>query len=239
MTVPVFRCAACNAYFSDGGRVNYDDVDPTAYCMACAGLFTARYGKVFAEMSDPLAPCRFLDIGAGMGFSLEVAQRHGGVRHGLEPDLALVRHAAGRGLRVEHGSLDDTRQDLHAVILIDNVLEHVPDPAAFLHDTSRLLAPSALMLVAIPPLDWLRNSLAALPYVRNLITEPQINVFGEIGEYVNIFSRRALARLAQRVSLQLLPKRSHHSRVFKNAVFRALGMDDDGYYFMTAREAGP
>jgi SAM-dependent methyltransferase len=207
--VPVFRCGRCDAYFSNGGPVNYDNVDLTGYYLQHEAVICARYERVFDRVESLMKPARFLDIGAGMGFSLEVARRRGWTAGGLEPNRALVEHARQRKLDVQCGYLDDSRRGQHDFILVDNVLEHVPDPAAFLRNARRLLSPQGLMLVAVPPMDWLRKGLGAIPPVRNGATRPQINIFC------------------------VLPLRFHHSKAYDNAVVRALGLDD-GYYFVAA-----
>jgi 2-polyprenyl-3-methyl-5-hydroxy-6-metoxy-1,4-benzoquinol methylase len=231
VTVPVFRCRRCDAFFSNGGPVNYDDVDLTAYYLAYASAIKERYQRVFRRVETLVRPGRFMDIGAGMGFSLEVAQERGWASSGLEPNLSLARHARERGLDVAHGYLDDNQQGEYDLIVIDNVLEHVPDPAGFLRHAKRLLTRSGLMLVAIPPMDWVRKALAALPWVRNRVTTPQLNLFCEVDEHLNMFGRRAMTALARGVGLDILPIRFHHSAVYDNAVFRTLRLDD-GYYFL-------
>ncbi|WP_280154576.1 class I SAM-dependent methyltransferase [Piscinibacter sp. XHJ-5] len=233
VTVPVFRCRRCDAYFTDGGPVNYDDVDLTAYYLGYAEAIKRRYQRVFAQVQALAKPGRFLDIGAGMGFSLEVAQQQGWTSQGLEPNRSLVRHAHERGLAVVGGYLDDSRQGEYDFILVDNVLEHVPDPAGFLRNARRLLAPSGLLVVAIPPMDWLRKALGSLSWVRTRVNAPQLNIFGEVDEHLNMLGRRAMARLIHGAGLKLLPIRFHHSPVYDNPVYRAFALDD-GYYF-TAR----
>jgi 2-polyprenyl-3-methyl-5-hydroxy-6-metoxy-1,4-benzoquinol methylase len=230
--VPVTRCDACDAFFSNGGPVNYDDVDLTGYYLQFADAIRARYERVFERIEALRRPGRFLDIGAGMGFSLEVARRRGWSAAGLEPNRALARHAAGRGLAVANRYLDGSEHGEHDFVLVDNVLEHVPEPLAFLRHAARLLAPQGLLLVAVPPLDWLRKALAAFPYVRDRVTAPQLNVFGEVDEHLNMLGRRAMGRLVDNAGLRLQPLRWHHSPVFDNPLVRTLGLDD-GYYLIS------
>ena len=53
------------------------------------------------------------------------------------------------------------------------------------------------MLVVVPPMDWLRKDLGAFSYVRDHIAVPQLNIFGEVYEHVNILSRNAVCRILQ------------------------------------------
>src|SRR3546814_8514453 len=65
------------------------------------------------------------------------------------------------------------------VVLIDNVLEHVPDPVAMIRQAKRLMAPDALLVLAVPPFDWLRRWLGTIPIIRNNVSHPQINARSE------------------------------------------------------------
>ena len=229
--VPVYRCAACNAYFSNGGPVDYEDVDLSGYYLQHADAIGERYERLFTQIGKWREPGRFMDIGAGMGFSLEVARRHRWLPQGIEPNKALAKGALERGLQVANAFLADDTAGQFDVVLLDNVLEHILDPLPFLRNAARLLAPDALLIVAVPPMDWLRQSLSAVPYVRQQVMRPQINLFTEVDEHVNVFSRRAMRRLVANAALRLLDRRYHHSPLFDNAPFRALGLDD-GYYFI-------
>jgi len=234
VTVPVFRCERCDAFYSSGGPVNYADVDLTGYYMEHASSISQRYQRFFLYMETLLSPGRFLDIGAGMGFSLEVSEGRGWTSEGLEPNRTLAQHATHRGLKVVNGYLDGSQQGEFDLVLIDNVLEHVPDPVTFLHHAGRLLSRSGMMVIAIPPMDWLRKGLASFRYVRDRVTRPQLNIFGEVDEHLNMLSRRAMKALAGRANLQVLPNRFHHSPVYDNVWIRGLGLDD-GYYFIKLR----
>ena len=177
--VPLFRCAHCDAYFSNGGPVNYDDGDLSGYYLAYRIAILQRHAKLFARVEGHMNPGRFLDIGAGIGFSLEVATQRGWAACGLEPNRALVRNACERGLDMHRGYLDDACVGEYDFILTDNVLKHVLDPLRFLRNARRLLAPTGMMVVALPPMDWLRKALGTIRYVREKVSQPQLNIYGD------------------------------------------------------------
>jgi SAM-dependent methyltransferase len=231
VVVPVFHCRTCDAYFSNGGPVNYYKEDLTGYYLGYADAIRERYDRVFEHVESTLRPGRFLDIGAGMGFSLEVAKQRGWRSAGIEPNRALALHAQQRGLDVSHAYLDGSQQGEHDLVLIDNVLEHVPEPVAFLRHAAHLLSDQGVLLIAVPPMDWLRKGLASFPYMRNKVRRPQLNIFGEVDEHLNMLGRRAMTALVHAVGLRLRPSRFHHSKVYDNPAVRALGLDD-GYYFI-------
>lgn len=229
--VPVYHCADCRAYWSDGGPVDYDAVDLTGYYLAHAGPIRARFERLFAHLETLKRPGRFIDIGAGIGFSVEIAQARGWQARGLEPNRFLAEHARMRGLDVAADYLNEGTEGRYDLVLIDNVLEHIAQPLPFLRHAARLLADDALLVVAVPPLDWLRDALGRLAPVRDHVSRPQINVFTEADEHVNMLGRRAMGRLAQAAGLEPLRRRFHPSPIYNNPLYRALGLDD-GYYHL-------
>jgi 2-polyprenyl-3-methyl-5-hydroxy-6-metoxy-1,4-benzoquinol methylase len=230
LTVQLFYCADCDAYFTGGGKINYDDSDLIDYYLKYVEVIRSRHHRNFAFIESLVVPGRFLDIGAGMGYSLEVAEQRGWVAKGLEPNEKLVNHAKSRELDITKAYLGPETSGEYDFILIDNVLEHILQPAEFLGHALRLLAPKGIMMVAVPPMDWLRKQLGAIAYVRDHVMVPQLNIFYESDEHVNMFSRKAMGRLLHRVGLRLLDVRFHHSLAYNNPLFRGLRLDD-GYYF--------
>jgi SAM-dependent methyltransferase len=201
------------------------------YYLGYEEITLARFHKVFEFVETLIAPGRFLDIGAGIGFSLNVAKERKWTAVGLEPNSALASHAKGRELDVINDYLGKQIVGEYDFILIDNVLEHILEPADFLRHAARLLAPTGVMLVAVPPMDWLRKGISANKYVRKHLDIPQLNIFREVDEHVNIFSRKAMGFLLKSAGLRLLNVRFHHSRAYNNSFFRGLRLDD-GYYFV-------
>src|SRR3546814_20367239 len=109
--------------------------------------------------------------------------------------------------------------------------EDIPDPVAKIRQVKRLMATDGLLGLAGPTFDWLRRWMGTIHIIRNNVSHPQINVFNEVDEHVNMLGRQGVRQLASATGLNILPVRYHHSRVFNNFVFRLLGLDD-GYYFL-------
>src|SRR3546814_12931092 len=118
-----------------------------------------------SKRTDTLFP--YTTLVRSMGFSLQVAKARGWTASGIEPNQALVLSAKERGIDVVHGYLSDDAVGQYDVVLIDNVLEHVPDPVAMIRQAKRLMAPDALLVLAVPPFDWLRRWLGTIPIIRN------------------------------------------------------------------------
>jgi SAM-dependent methyltransferase len=96
---------------------------------------------------------RILDLGCWVGFLLAEARDTGWVGTGVEPSGFAARHARDQlGLDVRHGDLFDVElppAGFDAVVLGD-VIEHLPDPAAALQRIARLLADDGVLYLALP-----------------------------------------------------------------------------------------
>ena len=123
--------------------------------------FTARRRIVSAliEKQAPLTPdARILEVGAGTGSNLAMLQRYGTVE-AIEPDdqaRALASKRGGiavwGGLLPDGVPLEDGRYDL--IVLLD-VLEHIPDDAGTLRVLAKKLAPGGRLLLTVPSTPWL------------------------------------------------------------------------------------
>lgn len=239
--VRAFHCRRCSAYFTNPPSASYDDWDGVGYYLGHAAYIQERHEKLFAFVETLTGGSRrFLDIGAGLGLSLKVGIARGWKARGIEPNKTLAAYAERElGLNVIHGyfgrgsaSMQLLRDDSYEYILIDNVLEHIHRPVEFLQDAESLLSRGGLMVVAVPPVDWLRRLLAQSAFIRNRVTYASINAFYSPIQHVNFFSRRAFEILtATHLQAKLLPVRFHHHWLLDNAVAAIAGIFT-GYCFL-------
>lgn len=96
---------------------------------------------------------RLLDIGCGPGFFLETAMRRGWLAHGIEPSRQAAAHARGLGAAVTEGFFNsESAGALGAfdVVHLNNVLEHIPDPAHLITLAHGLLEPGGIICINVP-----------------------------------------------------------------------------------------
>jgi 2-polyprenyl-6-hydroxyphenyl methylase/3-demethylubiquinone-9 3-methyltransferase len=104
----------------------------------------------------PLAGLSLLDVGCGGGLVCEPLARLGARVVGIDPAPESIgaarQHAAAQGLAIDYRAA--RAEDLVAEgrtfdgVLCLEVIEHVPEPAAFLAICARLVAPGGLMLLS-------------------------------------------------------------------------------------------
>jgi len=103
-----------------------------------------------------LAGLRLLDIGCGGGLICEPLARLGAMVTGLDPspeNIAAARaHAEGGGLSIDYRAarVEDLAGEgagFDAVLCLE-VVEHVPDPQAFIAECARLVRPGGLMVLS-------------------------------------------------------------------------------------------
>ncbi len=140
---------------------------------------------------------RLLDVGVGTGLLLHLARERGWEASGVDiaPDAAArAREEFGVDVVVGDFLTADAPADRDAITMTD-VLEHTPDPPAFLDRARRLLVPRGVLLVIVPnhrsllfhAADLLGRLPAAGPAVVDRVYAPN---------HYHYFTPATLARLA-------------------------------------------
>ncbi len=108
------------------------------------------------KASKPFAGLTILDIGCGGGLISEPLARLGGKVTGIEPAEANIgaarRHAETSGLTIDYraASAEDLAAggSLFDIVVCLEVVEHVPDPAAFVATCGQLVRPGGLLVLS-------------------------------------------------------------------------------------------
>jgi SAM-dependent methyltransferase len=99
------------------------------------------------------AGSRGLDVGCGDGQFVAEANAMGMRASGLELDERVVASARAAGLDVRLADLTDVARDepgCYDAITMSHLVEHLPDPVAFLRAARRVLRPGGLIWIATP-----------------------------------------------------------------------------------------
>jgi SAM-dependent methyltransferase len=115
------------------------------------------WGKLNNGILDDIAPFsnnqgRLLDIGCQFGELLFLARRLGYEADGLEINQGNVEYVRKQGFKVystilEEAEIPDNHYD---AIVVNHVLEHVPNPKTFLDEVRRILRPGGLLFIGVP-----------------------------------------------------------------------------------------
>jgi SAM-dependent methyltransferase len=188
----ILRCIACGFGFRqlrsspEQMAELYRKMDVGVYESETAGrkATAARHFAILKRFT-PNGPGRVLDAGCASGHFLHEAQQAGWSISGVEPSEPLYAKA----LKTLGGSsdlrcsvleqADFTPASFDAVTLWD-VLEHVPEPVAFMRLCGTLLKPGGKLLVNVPDLDSLEARLLGKKW-------PLL-----LAEHLNYFNRGSL-----------------------------------------------
>jgi len=148
------------------------------------------------HLSRPAAELRVLDIGCGFGHTARELARH--CRHvvGAEPNGPLhataerVRDAAGLpNLEFrQQGIYELDGRDQYDLIVLDNVLEHLPDQPRAVEIVVRLLAPGGVAFVLTPNRLWpfeVHYGLPFLSYLPLRWANAYLKLTGRGGDYTD------------------------------------------------------
>jgi 2-polyprenyl-3-methyl-5-hydroxy-6-metoxy-1,4-benzoquinol methylase len=144
---------------------------------------------------------RLLDVGCMFGFLLDEARRAGLEPSGIELSPGPARVAQGRGHDVFTGTIEEFAEARPALrfsaIFAQHVLEHVPDPRAFLATARRLLEPGGRLVIAVPNFEARLRRVARSGWG-----------WYQVPVHLHHFSSRALRRLVGDAGLELVTERT-------------------------------
>jgi 2-polyprenyl-3-methyl-5-hydroxy-6-metoxy-1,4-benzoquinol methylase len=164
-------------------------------------------------------PGRMLDVGCAVGFFIDEARRRGWQVQGLDVSSFAVDYAASRfSLDVQHGSFTDLAFEPGAYDLVTlwDVIEHVPDPKAYVQQAAALLRPGGVISLATPDVDSIPARLAGRRWVGYKLSE----------EHIYYFSITTLTRMLDEAGFDVVDVR----HVGKYVTLR-LFLDRLGMYF--------
>lgn len=119
-------------------------------------LRQSNFQELIAHLSSvkdaaQFTPKRLLDVGCAHGWFLQLAEAEYEVL-GIEPDSRIAALAASRGLPVRQGFFPDVLDpgESFDVIVLNDVIEHIPDIGAALTACHRHLSPDGRVVLNAP-----------------------------------------------------------------------------------------
>ncbi len=154
---------------------------------------TSVDAKRFASYCRELSPGnRFLDVGAAFGFGAKAAQDRGFQVTAIEPSavsVEIIRQMTG--IEAVPEMLSETFIEANEsgfdVVLMSQVLEHIPDLETTLIAIHKLLGPNGIAAIAVPHFGSLLSTL-----------QGKNDMFIIPPEHVNFFSKKGLKALFER-----------------------------------------
>ncbi len=148
-----FECCSCGFRFFNpvlaGGSMFYEELEKDNYYVERRPEFDFALTVCAREKADSV-----LDVGGGEGAFLDLARAEGMTTFGLELNPRAAAVAAGKGHRTLNKLLEDvSARDLDGgvqVLTLFQVLEHVPDPRAFIRHCTSLVKKGGIIVVAVP-----------------------------------------------------------------------------------------
>jgi SAM-dependent methyltransferase len=176
------------AYFSGGCPDGYADY------LGAEAILRREFAHTVQFIRKFHATGKLIEIGCAYGFLLEAAQPWFDVS-GIELAEDAARHCRRKGLNVLAGTVDATTLSVLGpadVIVMLDVIEHLPDPGETLAHCRRQLTPGGVIVLTTGDFDSILARLAG-PHWR-LMTPPQ---------HLWFFNATSLAGLASRAGLRL------------------------------------
>ena len=186
ITLELRQCPGCALVQTTNAPVPYyrEVIRASAFSPEMRGFREKQFAQWIARHG--LAGRRMIEIGCGRGEYLELLAASGVEAHGIEHATAAVEDGRGRGLRVSQGYLERPDQDIEGgpfdAFMINNFLEHMPDPRTVLEAIARNLRPGAPGLVEVPNFDM-------------MLREQQFTEF--ISDHLFYFTERSLRTLLE------------------------------------------
>ena len=184
----LLRCPACGCgFFEDQITADYADAGmtgaSTTYFLQ-QGAAVAVFADILAHLLKP-AGARYVEIGCGFGFGLDIGTHAmGWVSRGMDPAKLSEVGRAMLGVDITLAYFDPTTvADASCdIVMATEVLEHLPDPVAFLREVRRGLKPDGIVVLTTP-------DVAA---VHPPIAKSALNATLSIGLHLILHSRTSL-----------------------------------------------
>lgn len=206
---PLYHCTSCDSFFQRPGYSEDDDalrrdlewhIGHSAECIREAQDLLRELRGLHPQGSS------LLDVGCGIGSLMSVAVEEGLSCQGIEPNPHAVRYARGNGLiQVIEGRFSAEHfESMFDFVVIDSVLEHVPEPKTMIRDALSVLRPAGILYISVPN----RIGGAARIAYSAALPSSRFSLFTDNDVHINHFSRRGLVDCVGELGGELVRERA-------------------------------
>jgi SAM-dependent methyltransferase len=198
----IVRCRSCGLVYVNprltpaalGALYEGQEISPAAYYVRTERQDELSFAQRLELIERFRPPGTLLDLGCGPGTFSAVARSRGWRTVGLDVNPQSVAHCRSRGLETIHdvfpsAQLAERRFD---VIVMNDFIEHLTDPAAALAAAQELLAPDGVLFITTPDVGSL---MARMTRARWLHLKPN--------EHLVYFDRRTIEQLLTRTGYRI------------------------------------
>lgn len=195
-TFELRRCVACRIVFTWPQPISLNRFYPVLYRQygeLTQGILKFLYNRRVHAWVRELGPSGLaLDVGCGAGWMLGALRRQGWRVVGVERSVTSAAvAAAASGASVFVGDLGGLRPEPRFdLIILFQVLEHLPDPLGTLQQVTKLLKSGGIMVLAVPNLEGWQARVAGRSWFHL-----------DVPRHLYHFSRRSLFRILSQVGL--------------------------------------
>lgn len=155
---PVVRCNRCGLVYvsSRDSEQQWIDAEVWDYYLEQLKWKKANFCDRLKRIGTYRAPGKILEIGCYVGSFLDVAGKKGWEAHGVEPAHAAGQYAKDvHGIDVFSGYLTEAAypRDTFDVVVMLEVIEHLPSPLKELREIHRILKSDGLLFMETPNID--------------------------------------------------------------------------------------
>jgi 2-polyprenyl-3-methyl-5-hydroxy-6-metoxy-1,4-benzoquinol methylase len=188
----IYRCRDCGCIMADNGFQHAQYESGHYYTLARKTLaeideeWGFRWRYILRRIDNRVETLSLLDVGAGNGYFVALAEREFGLRaSGIEISNEETRFArAMLGIELINEDVATHRTD-YDIVTCFNVIEHVPEPAAFLATVAARVKPGGLLALTTPNPGCIHARVRGLERW-NMVDPPH---------HLNLFPRKALQAL--------------------------------------------
>ena len=187
-------------FFQKDGNKLYGYVDYLAERINKQYDYQRVVGRVKSMLPErgggPDGKRRWLDVGCGLGFLMDVAFDQGFQVRGVEFNRSAIRYIQSKfTYPVEYGLVQELQFDgTFDVISLFDVIEHLEDPAGALRHLRGIIAPGGVCAIQTMDSDSLMSRLIG----------KRLEDFRRTREHLYFFSRRSIARMLDETGWEVL-----------------------------------